>query len=141
MRAASSSKGRSIAAPADCLEGPSHHYPSRLNKSHTCHSHCKQDFVGCNSLSSYSGVVCTRHTGASGICRECLLRISEPSRSFTGIRAISTLAHKTVGKRSLSFWLVKLDDPPCYVLVGEIYFCVNYDSYRGNSRPSRALGR
>ena len=34
------------------------------------------------------------------------------------IRVNSTLAHKTVGARNLSFWLVKQDDQPCYVLVG-----------------------
>jgi CheY-like chemotaxis protein len=46
-----------------------------------------------------------------------LAAMSNAEAMFTGIRAISTFAHKTVGARHLSFWLVKQNDQPCYVLV------------------------
>jgi DNA-binding NarL/FixJ family response regulator len=41
-----------------------------------------------------------------------MLRLRSPE-----IRVISPIAYKTVGARHLSFWLVKQNDQPCYVLV------------------------
>ena len=66
-------------------------------------------------------------------------RMPEPPEPSPEIRVNSSIAYKTVGARNLSFWLVKQDDQPCYVLI--VSTCVDYDSYRGNSHPSRALGR
>jgi CheY-like chemotaxis protein len=56
-----------------------------------------------------------------------MLRLRSPE-----IRVIAPIAYKTVGARHLSFWLVKQNDQPCYVLV------VDYDSYRGNSPSPRS---